>query len=152
MCGADLREADLREADLCGADLREADLREASLFGAQLNGAYLNGVNLRGAQLCEANLNGAQLCEANLNGAQLNGANIDGEEISKTPLGVTGLRYWCLITNNYMRLGCERYTHAEWANFTDAEIAEMDAGALEFWNQWKEPLLAMCKSHRGEMK
>ena len=30
---------------------------------------------------------------------------------------------------------------------TDAEIEAMDSHALEFWKQWKEPLLAMCKAH-----
>ena len=32
---------------------------------------------------------------------------------------------------------------------TDEEIKEMDDGALEFWKQWKVPLLVMCAAHRG---
>ena len=49
-----------------------------------------------------------------------------------------------------MRLGCKRFTHAEWADFTDEQISDMDRHALKFWKQWKEPLLAMCAAHRGE--
>ena len=104
-------------ADLCSANLRGADLRGADLFGA------------------------------NLFGANLRGADLDGEKITKTPLSVAGLRYWCLISDGYMRLSCKRFTHAEWAEFSDEQIAEIDDGALEFWKQWKEPLIAMCRAH-----
>ena len=135
--GADLRDADLRDADLRGADLRDADLRDADLRGADLRDA-----NLRGADLRDANLRGA-----NLYGADLDGANLDGEKIKKSPLSVVGLRYWCLISDGFMRLGCKRFSHDEWENFTDEEIIKMDSGALEFWKQWKAPLLAMCKAH-----
>jgi len=126
---ANLDGANLRGADLRGADLREANLREA---------------NLRGADLCWANLDGADL-----RGADLRGANLDGEKITKNPLSVSGIRYWCLISDAYMRLGCKRFTHDEWANFTDETIRDMDSGALDFWRQWKAPLLAMCAAHRS---
>ena len=105
------------KADLSGADLRGADLRGADLRGADLRGAYLRG------------------------------ADLDGEKLTKSPLVITGLRYWCLISDGYMRLGCKRFTHEEWAEFSDDEIEKMDSCALEFWKQWKESLLAMCKAH-----
>ena len=89
----------------------------------------------------------ANLDSANLGGADLRGADLDGEKITKNPISVVGLRYWCLISDNYMRLGCKRFTHAEWTAFNDEQINEMDTGALEFWAQWKTPLLAMCQSH-----
>ena len=100
--------------------------------------------NLRGANLYGANLDGA-----NLDCANLRGANMEGEKLTKTPVVITGLSYWCMITDGFMRLGCKRFTHNEWANFTDEEISEMDDYALEFWKQWKVPLLAMCAAHRG---
>ena len=163
LCGADLREADLCGANLCnaklyGADLRGADLRRADLYGANLCEANLSAANLRGADLHRADLYGANLCEADLRGARLygarlygadlRGANLDGEKIEKNPLVVVGLTYWCLISDNYMRLGCKRFTHAEWAEFDDKQIAAMDSRALEFWSQWKAPLLAMCAAHK----
>ena len=109
--------AEKGKADLRGADLRGADMRSADLFGADLFGAIMRG------------------------------AKLDGEKLTKSPLVVTGLRYWCLISDGYMRLGCKRFTHEEWAEFSDDEIEKMDCCALEFWKQWKGSLLAMCKAH-----
>ena len=86
--------------------------------------------------------------KANLYGADLRSANLDGEKIKKSPLSVVGLHYWCLISDGYMRLGCKRFTHDEWENFSDDEISDMDGRALEFWKQWKAPLLAMCAAHK----
>ena len=146
---ADLRYADLRGAKWYGANLRYADLRGADLRGADLRGADLYGANLRYADLRGADLRGADLRGADLYGAKWYGANLDGEKLTKTPLSVVGLHYWCVISDGYMRLGCKRFTHEEWANFNDEEIDGMDVDALEFWKQWKIPLLAMCSAHRG---
>ena len=131
------------------AEKGKSNLRGANLYGANLDGANMEGANLRGADMEGANLRGANLYGANLDGANLRGANMKGEKLTKTPVVITGLSYWCMITDGFMRLGCKRFTHNEWANFTDEEISEMDDYALEFWKQWKIPLLAMCAAHRG---
>ena len=124
------------DTTLCEFDVetvkQAAERVKANLYGANLYGADLDGANLYGA---------------NLRGADLRGANLVGEKLTKSPLVVTGLRYWCLISDGYMRLGCKRFTHEEWAEFSDDEIEKMDSCALEFWKQWKESLLAMCKAH-----
>ena len=104
-----------------------------------------------------ANLRCADLYGANLYGANLEGADLYGEKLTQTPIVVTGLTYWCLISDSYMRLGCKRFTHAEWDKFSDSEIADMDSKATAFWSAWKSPLLAMCKAHseaaqKGEVK
>ena len=136
------------KADLSGADLYGADLSEANLSEANLSGADLSGAKLRGADLSGADLRGA-----NLYGADLYGAVIDGEKITKTPIQIPiGLTYIALITDSFMRLGCKRYLHAEWAAFSDDQISKMDSKALEFWKVWKAPLLAMCTAHVGEKK
>ncbi|APC01353.1 pentapeptide repeat-containing protein [Polynucleobacter asymbioticus] len=149
--GAYLECADLRGADLRGADLECADLRGADLEGADLRGADLRGADLRGAYLEGADLRGADLRGADLRGADLRGAKIDGEEITKTPLMIMGLTYWVLITEGYMRIGCKRYTHQEWAEFKDPTIATMDSKALNFWGEWKDTLLTICKKHSAEV-
>ena len=123
-----------------------ADLHGADLHGADLRGANLCGANLRGADLC-----GADLCGADLRGANLRGANIDGEIIQRPPISVENITYWCLITDDRMRLGCKLHTHNEWQNFNDGEISAMDDDALDFWKTWKEPLLAMCAAHRSKL-
>ena len=131
---------------LCEFDV-ETVKHAAEKGKSNLRGAYLRGAYLRGADLGGADLGGADLGGADLGGADLRGAYLDGEKLTKTPLSFAGLRYWCLISDGYMRLGCKCFTHEEWANFNDEEIKEMDDGALEFWKQWKVPLLAMCAAH-----
>ena len=142
------------QATLCEFDvatIKEAAVKavseKADLYGANLYGADLDGANLYCANLRAANLNDANLRGADLDGANLDGADLDGEKITKSPLSIVGLRYWCIISDGFMRLGCKRFSHSEWESFDDEQISEMDIGALEFWNQWKTPLLQMCKAH-----
>ena len=141
------------DATLCEFELGTvkavAEKGKANLSEANLSRANLRGANLRGANLSGANLSGANLSEADLSRANLCGAKIDDEVIKSNPIQIPcGLTYVALITEGYMRLGCRRHTHEEWERFNDAEISVMDSNALEFWRQWKEPLLAMCKAHR----
>ena len=105
--------------------------------------------NLRYSDLRGSNLSHSDLRGSNLSGSNLSGSNIEGEKITINPLSIAGLRYWCLITDGFMRLGCKRFTHKEWADFNDKQISEMDSHALEFWTQWKEPLISMCAKHAG---
>jgi uncharacterized protein YjbI with pentapeptide repeats len=148
--GANLRGADLRGADLRGADLYGADLRGADLYGADLRGADLYGADLRGADLYGADLRGANLRGANLRGADLRGADLRGEKIAIAPVLIGGLNWTVCITESYLEIGCQRHKHAEWKTFDDETIADMSDDALEFWQQWKKPLLDMCKAHRKE--
>ena len=82
--------------------------------------------------------------------ANLRGANLSGEILKISPITLTGLRWWILVSDDYLEIGCQRHTHAEWADFNDDAIAAMDSSALAFWRVWKEPLLAMCASHKAE--
>ena len=150
--GADLRDADLRDANLYGADLRGANLDGANLYGANLydanlRGADLYGADLRAADLRDANLYGANLDGANLYGADLRGANLDGEKLVKTPLQLNNLKWFVLISDKYLRIGCQRFTIEEWRNFDDAAIVKMDFAALKFWRKWKAPIIALCDAH-----
>jgi len=140
--GAILRDADLRGAILRGAYLGGAILRDADLRGADLRGAYLRGANLRGAILRDADLGGAILRDADLGGA-----NLDGEKLTRAPVSILNLRWDVLITEGYMRIGCERHTHQEWNDFDEAAIRAMDSDAFDFWKQWRGPLLKMCQQH-----
>ena len=94
-----------------------------------------------------ANLSGADLYGANLSGADLSGAKIDGEEIKKPPVQIGGLAWDVLITEGFMRIGCQRHTHEAWAEFGPDEIHDMAGNATEFWEQWKAILLSICKEH-----
>ena len=145
--GADLRCADLsgaylRGADLSGAYLRGADLRGAYLRGADLRGAYLRGADLRGADL-----RGADLRDVYLRCADLSGAKYADFEINKTPILISNLKYEIIIFDNHLKIGCELHTHSQWSKFTQKKIIEMGGkDALQWWKQWKEPILQMCKT------
>ena len=124
-------------ANLCGANLRGADLRGANLRGANLYDANLYDADLRGANLDGADLRGANLC----------GADLDGEKLVKTPLQLNNLKWPVLISDKYLRIGCQRFTIEEWKNFDDAAIVKMDFAALKFWRNWKAPIIALCDAH-----
>ena len=145
--GADLEGANLRGADLRGANLYGADLDGADLYGADLEGANLRGASLRGASLRGASLRGANLCGADFRGADLDGADLDGEKLVKTPLQLNNLKWFVLISDKYLRIGCQRFTIEEWRNFDDAAIVKMDFAALKFWRKWKAPIIALCDAH-----
>ena len=124
-------------ADLYGANLRGANLRGANLYGANLDGANLYG----------SNLDGANLRGANLRGANLYGADLDGEKLTKTPLQLNNLKWFVLISDSYLRIGCQRHSISDWEKFKDSEIEKMDSGALDFWKKWKNSILTICKAH-----
>ncbi len=147
---ADLTGADLTESNLGGANLGGADLTGANLRLANLTGADLTGANLRLANLRLADLTGADLTGAELTGSNLTGANLGGETLKISPIVITGMNWWVLITAEYLKIGCQRHTHAEWSAFDDDAIADMDCNALELWRVWREPLLSMCAVHRAQ--
>lgn len=112
--------------------LQVAVKTDADLYGADLYGADLRGANLDGADLY---------------GANLYGANLDGEKLVKTPLQLNNLKWFVLISDKYLRIGCQRFTIEEWRNFDDAAIVKMDFAALKFWRKWKAPIIALCDAH-----
>ena len=138
------------KADLTGVNLRKADLTGADLTESNLGGANLGGADLTGANLRLANLTGADLTGAELTGSNLTGANLGGETLKISPIVITGMNWWVLITAEYLKIGCQRHTHAEWSAFDDDAIADMDCNALELWRVWREPLLSMCAVHRAQ--
>ena len=120
--------------------LRGADLRYANLLDANLRGADFSGADLHYADLSDADLRGADLRYANLRGADLIVLQMD--------------LWTAYITTNHIRIGCQSHILSEWENFTDEEISEMHPGALEYWNNNKEVIIALCKrfNNKGESK
>ena len=120
----------------------EENSLKITLQAAVKSGADLRGANLDGADLRDANLRGA-----NLYGADLRGANLDGEKLTKTPLQLNNLKWFVLISDKYLRIGCQRFTIEEWKNFDDETIVKMDFAALKFWRKWKASIIALCDAH-----
>ena len=157
--GANLEDANLEDANLEGADLRGADLRGADLERANLRGADLERANLLRANLEGANLEDANLEDANLEGAYLRDANLRGAEygkditISITPIQILGLRYFVILFDNHIKIGCRLHSINEWDNFTDSEIKRMDEPySLEFWKENKILIIHAAKNHSSKVE
>ena len=103
--------------------------------------------NLSVANLSRANLSRANLPGANLSGANLSGADLCGEKLTKTPLQILGFKYFVLILNRQIKIGCEIHNAEKWRNFKDSEIEKMDEGALTWWKIHKEAILSLHKIH-----
>ena len=151
LTGADLSYSDLRDANLTGADLRGAYLRGANLEGVNLEGANLTGADLRGAYLRGANLKGANLEGADLRGAYLRGANLKGADLTgvigncKEIKSIQTNKYKVNFTATHLTIGCKSYTLNQWQLFSDAQISNMDTGALKWWKDWKEIIFKMIE-------
>ena len=148
LSGAYLSGADLSRADLPGAYLSRAYLSGAYLSRAYLSGADLSGAYLSGADLSRADLSGAYLSGAYLSGAYLSGAKWrDAIAINRAPLMLAGLTWDVYILDQHMQIGCELHAIAEWREFDDARITQMDGrDALRFWRAHKATLLALAES------
>ena len=115
--GISLRYADLEGVNLRSANLHGTDLRYANLYGADIEGTDLEGTDLRGTNLEGANL----LASGNMK--ELRTMQIDTYKIG--------------FTLDTLQIGCRRHKIEEWKSFSDEEIAEMDDGALEWWNKFR---------------
>ena len=141
-----------KERQASGLAIRDA-LEAATKDGVDLGGVDLRGAYLRGAYLSDADLSGAYLSGANLGDANLSDADLSGAKwryditINRVPLQVAGLHWVVYILDQHMQVGCELHTLAEWAEFDDARIVQMDGkNALRFWRAHKIALLALAAS------
>ena len=111
--------------------------------------AFSAGANLRGANLVGAYLRGANLRGANLDGANLVGATYgEGIPLENEPIQLIGTKYFVLIMDMHIKIGCKLFSHAQWENFTDDEISQMDSGALKWWNEWRGMVLSLSLGHQ----
>lgn len=110
---------------------KRANLRSANLYGANLYGADLRSADLRSADLSDANLYGADLYGADLR-------NCSGDRDYIKSLFISD-DYPVTYTAEYLQIGCQCHKIAEWWQFDDRAIAEMDGKkALKFWAKYKE--------------
>jgi hypothetical protein len=132
---ADFSYADFSNANLSNADFSYADFSNARLWNADFSNARLGNVNLSNADLMNANLSNANLRNANLRNANLR--NATGLNDFVKCIQVEG--YSICYTSEVMQIGCERHQIAEWRDFDDRRIAEMDGKkALKLWRKYKD--------------
>jgi len=150
--GACFEWANLTGANLAGVNLRGANLEGACFEGVNLTGAYFEGANLRGAYFEGAYLAGADLAGASLGGASLGGANGINDWVKVIQIETYAIAY----TAEILQVGCESHPIADWRNFDDRRIAEMDGKtALKFWGKYRDWIfqtIELCPAKPTEAK
>ena len=141
------------QADFSNADLKHACLREALLIQANFSNANLRYADLQGAMLMKSNFNGAILTGANLTGASLWGTDLSGVASFWNTVGngleiktVDTSRWKVAYTDTHMQIGCQLHSFEDWWKFSDLEISNMSASAIEWWTVWK-PILQQIIKH-----
>ena len=81
--------------------------------------------------LVSANLRSANLSGADLSGANLSGANIGGTDLIVYQSGP----YTACIQSDNTRIGCEYHSSDDWLSWSPDDVAEMDNGAREYWEE-----------------
>ena len=154
---SDGEHADLKRANLKGANLKRANLRRADLWGADLWGADLKGADLRDADLKRADLKSANLRGADLMGADLLGADLMGADLMDCNGNMIHIKsvfcgqYPVTYTVDVMQIGCQRHNIAEWWEFDNNRILEMDGKtALKWWRTWKPILQQIIETAPAE--
>lgn len=54
------------------------------------------------------------------------------------PATIRGLLWDVTVLDDYLQIGCQRFTIEEWKAFTDEEIEELSSYGLDFWNKHKD--------------
>jgi hypothetical protein len=76
--------------------------------------------------------------------------SIQGEVFEPGQLTLLRCGPWvAVITPGYLRIGCQRHTHAQWLAFTDEEIAQMDSAAAETAKAMREVLVRLLGKGGG---
>ena len=122
----------------------------------RFNGLLIFSLETESIKLCveaavkaRINLSSADLYSANLSSANLSSAKYGyGVPLENKPVQLDSNKYYVLIMDTHIKIGCKLYKHTEWESFTDAEISKMDSGALEWWNEWRGMILSLSLGHQ----
>ncbi|HBA71043.1 MAG TPA: pentapeptide repeat-containing protein, partial [Geobacter sp.] len=80
--------------------------------------------------------------------ANLSRANDERIIIEKTPIQIATGEYHVIIFDAHMKIGCEFHSLADWWNFDNERVAQMDGTrSRRFWDIWKAPLMAVCEAN-----
>jgi hypothetical protein len=118
----------------CTGEILFAHKCENNTVALTLREAVVSGADLRRADLCDANLCDANLCRANLWGTIGNSREVKSVQVSK---------YAVTWADEVVQIGCQNHTKEEWLDFSNREIADMDTGALTWWEEWKPKLITL---------
>jgi hypothetical protein len=82
-------------------------------------------------------------------GGVWHGGFVLGTAEKTNPQSIYGLKWPITISSTKMQIGCECKTHEEWRDCSDADINKLDRGALKWWRQHKELLMAFCEKAKS---
>jgi hypothetical protein len=137
----DLRNSDLRNSNLRYSNLRDSDLRRSNLSGSDLRYSNLRYSNLRSSDLRYSNLSSSDLRGSDLRGSDLRGSDLSGVVGNMREIKSGQLESWLFAyTSDRLQIGCENHAIADWWDFSDDRISQMDTEALAWWRKWK-PIL-----------
>ena len=171
-----LKLADFNQVSACNTSFLECGMQHASFVRAKLKSAQFCHADLDFADFNQAILTDTQLIESSLNDAEFDGATLGHTDFFKSDL--RNIRFGCAdiktamlwdvlgdnkhiitlqtpkytvnYTAEHIQIGCKKFTHDEWKNFTDEEIDDMAAGALRWWRKHKEWLFATIEMNPAQ--
>ena len=157
-------EACLNESNWNNGNLKTVSFNKATLVDAVWGRVYANSVSFKGADLTNLDTEYSLYYQVDFREAKMVGFSykISPDHALFSP-GTTLDRgtirscwhdwymQWPVTIHRYadhtvMQIGCREYTADEWASFTLAQIADMAAGALDFWLRHRSQLLAKCEN------
>ena len=69
---------------------------------------------------------------------------LDCTVLPKKLLCLYNYEWFISVCDDMLRIGCKCYSIEEWRNFDSNEIIDMDDYAIEFWEEFKEEILAIA--------
>jgi len=141
------RNTDFSGSTLDDCDMSYGDYRGSNFSRCSAKRTKFTGSNLRGCNTVKMLIDGESLIGVDTRMVNLKGSIIDGEEVKKQPIVINGLPWFVLITDNYMRLGCERHTHQDWKNMKIKDMEKIGEIAVYIFQKYSSLLFTLCDLH-----
>lgn len=124
------------------------DLLKVKFDSCNLSRADFSHSNLIGASFLNSTLVGTKFHFADLRGCKFSDLSLDTDLVV-----IYGTSMWeVFITSKSIQIGCQIHSVEEWEQFSKREIDDMDAIALDFWKDWKKPILSISKTLQKRFK
>lgn len=151
--GQDFTAENLRDQDLSNRDFRRCKFIDADLSNANLSGCIFIKADFNGADLSNADISNTDFEKAlNIDKANFIGAYWNNRMLTINPVIVANDRYFFMVADAFIQIGCSQKTKSDWLAMTDEQIKELGRvrvgiskaesdleaeQALAWWNQYK---------------
>ena len=131
-------------ADFKHAIFDNANLSKSNLYRSNFQSVVFNNTNLDTTQFTCANLTEANLMKSDIRRTVFDYTVLDCTVLPKKLLCLYNYEWFISVCDDMLRIGCKCYSIEEWRNFDGNEIIDMDDYAIEFWEEFKEEILAIA--------